>query len=181
MADLVAEPIADALLTCLCTALYDVHTAESGNRPGSCCLRAGDLIGEDIGYNYDECCSGLAYVNVGEFYPTGSSGAQFPNPETDVAFSGCGPVAWGLSLTMGVMRCAPMGSTSLPPTCDEWTAASRLQLLDAQAMRKALCCLVDSLDPGAVAGGRWVARGTEGGCLGGTMTVQVMVDAMCGC
>jgi hypothetical protein len=181
VADTLILPLAEELLTCLCAALTAEYAADPELIPAQCCLRAGDLLGEDIGIMYDECCAGLAYVNIENVYPTGSPGAAFPSPDTDAAFTGCGPTVWGATLTMAVMRCAPGGDANFPATCTNWEAAAALEMRDLKAMRAALCCFIDRHDPGDVAGGQSVRRGSEGGCLGRVMTIQVMTEGACGC
>jgi len=169
--DLLLLPVALELLDCLCTAL-NLQT----NPPAICCLRAGDSVTADIGVNYDECCSGLAYVRPAGFYMTGTQDGPFPSPSTDMALNACGVPAWGLRLEMGVMRCI---KTDGQISCADWTAATVQQLADAKAMRAAVCCMEQAHDPGDIALGAWAPVGPAGGCLGSTWVVSVQVSNVC--
>jgi hypothetical protein len=174
MADLIALPVAQLLLDCLCVALADEHA--EGDAPQFCCLRAGDNVAHDAGTELDLCCAGLAYVRIAGIFPTGATGAPFPSPETDTALTGCGPLAWGVSLQAGIMRCSPQGDERFPPTCDEWNEAARISAVDMKALRMAICCFLDSptLDPGDVAIGTIVPNGPAGGCMEVSVGISVM-------
>jgi hypothetical protein len=176
MADTLLLPNANALLTCLCNAL-SANASQDYPAPEICCLRVGEGVALDITNELvDECCQGLAYVRIDNFYPTGSADAPFPSPSSDFALDRCSPYAWGLQMEMGVYRCV-----SNQPTCDEWTIAAQRQMLDAKSMRQALCCFMRNLDPGTVSMTPWQSKGPEGGCVGGTMTITVMVTNCGGC
>lgn len=176
MADTLLFPYANKLLTCLCDAAL-ANSSDLYPAPGICCLRAGESVALDItDAQVDECCLGLAYVRIDNFYPTGSAGAGFPSPSSDFALNACAPYAWGLQMEMAIWRCLVT-----PTTCDNWNYAAQRQLLDAKTMREALCCFMSQLDPQSVSVTPWQAKGPEGGCLGGTMNVTVMVENCEGC
>lgn len=166
-------PMAERLLACLCIALEANHTPE--NRPAHCCLRVGEAVSADASLYEDLCCEGLAWVRIDGVF---ASNDEFPNPDTQSVVTGCGVYAWGVTLEMGVMRCAPTGDISTIPTCDEWTALAVNVANDTRAMRDAMCCLIEQLDPSSVAIGSWAPLPTTGGCSGGAwqITVQVMND-----
>jgi hypothetical protein len=163
-------PVAQRLLTCLCAQL-----SSRPNAPQICCLRGGDAVVQDAGILLDECCAGQAYVRIVGIAPTGRDIAPFPSPSTDFPITGCGVPAWNLVLELGVFRCAPSGSGKLPPTCAAWTEA------DMVAMRDAICCFTEPLDPMSLAYGEWTPRGPDGGCLGSTWQVTVEVANCEGC
>lgn len=176
MADNLLLPKATQLLQCLCDAV-SANASQDYPAPGECCLRAGESVALNISTTQeDECCKGLAYVRIDNFYPTGSEGAPFPSPSSDFALNACAPYAWGLAMEVGIWRCI-----GLTPTCDEWTFAAQRQMLDAKSIRQALCCFQKQQDPSSVAVTPWQAKGPEGGCIGGAMNITVMVDNCGGC
>lgn len=171
MADTLLFPEANKLLACLCEALV-ANSSELYPAPLSCCLRAGEAVALEISTTQeDECCNGLAYVRIDNFYPTGGENAPFPSPSSDFALNACAPYAWGMVMEMGVYRCI-----NLPATCDTWNYVAQRQMLDAKSMRQALCCFMREHDPSSVSVTPWQAKGPEGGCIGGTMNVTVMVE-----
>lgn len=174
MADTLALPLAQLLLDCLCVALSEQHV--EADRPEFCCLRAGEQVAHDAGTDLDLCCAGLAYVRIGPVFPTGAAGSPFPSPETDTAITDCGVMAWGVSLVAGVLRCSPQGDDRLPPTCEEWNEAARIDAIDKKALRLALCCFLESnqLDSGDVAIGAITPNGPAGGCLENSVGISVM-------
>jgi hypothetical protein len=179
MADLLVKPISDALLACFCEALINQHgttlMVDGGTLPGECCYRVGEAVSADASEYEDLCCSGLAWVRIDDIFSTSD---DFPAPDTSVVITGCGPLAWGVVLEMGVLRCAPTGDISTVPTCEEWTAMQEAIFLDQAAMREAMCCLIGQLDPSSVAIGSWNPLPTSGGCGGSTW--QITVQIPCG-
>lgn len=174
MPDTLIYPVVQELLSCLCAAL-DTEYGDSPFKPQHCCVRAGESVSADASIYEDLCCEGLAWVRMNTMYVTND---EFPNPDTVAAVSGCGVQAWGLELEMGVLRCAPTGSISEIPTCEEWTTLTSNVARDAKAMRAAMCCLINRLDPYSVAIGQWSPLPTTGGCAGGSwnLTVQIVND-----
>lgn len=170
MTDMLIQPVAQQLLDCLCAAL-PLHMAVD-KVPARCCFRPGENISGDASLYEDLCCEGQAWVRVTNISPTSDS---FPAPETFAVITGCGPFGWELSMEMGVMRCAPTGDISMIPTCAEWNELQVDIMNDARAMRAAMCCLIDQLDPGSVAIGAWSPLPTTGGCAGGTWDVTVQI------
>lgn len=175
MADTVILALANQLLTCLGDKLDD-----NPEPPLNVCLRAGDQVIQDVDptTNTDKvCCPGLAYVRIGSMFPSSS----FPVPDTEPAKSGntCFPVAWGLELVMGVVRCVPGMASDSGPSCTDWTLAATRDANDLDAMRKALCCWGAQLPPGKL----WLA-GTStvnitGDCIERLMPVTVSIPRCC--
>jgi hypothetical protein len=162
-------PQAQTLLDCLCAAVQE-NSSIVFPAPEICCLRAGDAVLLDItNEGVDECCRGLAYVRIDSFYPTGAQNAPFPSPSSDFGLDKCSPYAWGLSMEIGIYRC--IGEAD----CDRWTYVAERQMLDAKSMREALCCFMAPLDPQTVSVTPWQSKGPDGGCIGGTMGITVMV------
>jgi hypothetical protein len=174
VSDTLILPMAELLLTCFCEALTVQHTA--ANRPAHCCLRVGESVSADASPYEDLCCEGLAWVRIDSIF---ASNDEFPNPDTQVPVTGCGVSAWGVVLEMGVLRCAPTGSTTAVPTCSEWTALAVNVTNDARAMRDAICCLTAQLDPSSVAIGSWNPLPTTGGCAGGSWQISVQIANDC--
>ena len=173
MSDLLILPVAQSLLTCLCEALPLEMAVDKV--PDECCFRTGEIVSSDASAYEDLCCSGLAWVRPVTMF---SASDDFPNPDTSSVVDACGPFAWGLTLEMGVLRCAPTGSATAIPTCAEWTELNTDIFNDARAMRRAMCCWIGQFDPSSVAIGAWQPLPTTGGCAGSTwqVTVQIIND-----
>jgi hypothetical protein len=175
MADTLLLPTAYELLACLCEALAIEAPLPDGF---SCCIRAGDETIQDMGVFYDECCSGMAYVRIDGFYPTGAPDAPFPSPSSDFALTKCAPYAWGLVMEMGVFRCMSAEQVS----CEEWQEVASQQMSDAKAMRAAICCFMGQRESGDISVGAWTPKGREGACIGGIWPVTAMIRNRCeGC
>jgi hypothetical protein len=103
--------------------------------PGGVCLTWGDPVA-DFGVDGSECCDGVAYVSMMEFYPSSN---LFPDRTIERQSGPCGIVAWALRLRMTIFRCWPAGDLRAP-TCEEKEAAAIQLFHDGQAMRQAICC-----------------------------------------
>jgi hypothetical protein len=164
----VINGLSNKLLACFCAAL-----AANPSPPVYCALRGGEEVAQDLGARVgDECCEGLGYVKVASIYPA----TNFPEQDT---FSYECVRAWAVEFELGVFRCAPGQVGSLVPAA-AWLATAQQLMHDAQAMRQAICCLIDQLPPGTgQLPGAWVPLGPQGGCIGGTMafTVQIAINS----
>lgn len=181
MTDTMIQPVAAMLLECFRNALLAEHgpaLMPIGTMPSETCYRVGELASMDASVFEDLCCSGLAWLRVADIF---SSSTDFPTPDTLTVWNGCGPMAWGVVMELGVMRCAPTGDIDTIPTCEQWTDLQVNVMKDAKAMRQAFCCLFAQFDPGSIALGSWVPLPTTGGCAGGTwqVTVQVINTECC--
>jgi len=156
-----ARPIADLLLDCLCT----LSTALE-NPPQHCCFRIGTEIAHDLDQFSDLCCEGLAYVSMGDIYATRLAVQE----DTDRQVN-CGVVGWGVQLRAGIVRCAPTGTTTEMPSCEDWTAAALTNFADAQLLRGLACCFLEGIQdlPNmrgmSVLVGRQVQTNPAGGCI----------------
>lgn len=159
--DPTVTPLAMGLLAC-----YETEIGKVASPPASVCLRTGVSVDLLISTTGDECCDGLAWIRVAGVYPS----ATFP--EQDAAPERCGPIQWAVVLELGAARCAPTTDARSIPTCEQWLAVSRAVLDDRAAMVRAICCWADGTDLQWLAG-MWQPLATEGGCVGGTMTVTV--------
>lgn len=177
--------IAAFLKQCLCDSL-----ALHPNPPLECCLRLpGDVV-MDMSLTEDFCCAGLAYVQVGDEWP---SSVSFPEQDINrQATSRCAPPSWGVDLKFGVLRCVPSHGPlgpDQPPTCEQWTSAAIQQMTDSQALRQAACCFRSGfptsnpqLDGMSIVIGRMSGGQAQGGCSDRYMTVQVQIPSVCdGC
>lgn len=182
LTDTIALPAALQLLGCFRTQL-----AKLAKPPANVGLRIGNQTGPMVGPNVDECCEGLAWVRVAGNVP---SWEDFAAPTT--TFEPCGVKAYAVALELGVARCMPWGQgpdNLDPPSQEQWDDAAIDILNDDAAMRAAIrCCFPPAPTP--VPGGpiipirAWIMGGweplpIEGGCTGGTRTVQVQVIPAC--
>jgi len=122
----------------------------------------------------DECCLGLGYVRVANM-----SGVRDVN---DRLASGCFERERVLTLEMGVYRCMPTPQAGAIISATEWdTLAAKLDA-DYGAMEKAVCCAFDDPDQlriGPVAVGLYEPVGPDANCLGGHMSVNIVMEACC--
>lgn len=113
-------------------------------------------------------CGGMAWVRLASAVPS----ASFPTPTTSV--DNC---AYSLALTveMGVARPAPMGEQGIngyqPPTEDEEFESAQSQMLDMDAMHRALVALRRAHDLMVL--GSYAPLGPEGGVVGGVWTFTI--------
>jgi hypothetical protein len=124
----------EKLLECLCD-----NVNAQPNPPAHCCFRVGPEVAHDAGIFQDLCCEGIAYVSLGDTYPSSDS-----FPEADIvrqANSACAPNTWAQVFQVGIIRCAPVGNEFIPPGCDDWNAAARQNVVDAQTLRRVACCM----------------------------------------
>lgn len=165
-------PLLNQALACLCEAVNTIP-----NPPQHCCFRVGTEAIHDAGYSVDQCCEGIAYVMMGDIYPSTES-----FPEQDIvrqANSNCSPAAFGIVLKMGIIRCIEVGGIN-PLDCPGWNAAALQNVYDAKALTRASCCLrtwvvtTSDLFIGMSAViDRQVQGNPLGGCIERSMTMQI--------
>lgn len=171
--DLIATPVANALLVCLTEQMQLLPSP-----PSKIELRAGAESGPLIGPNVDECCAGLAWVRVASVYPSWDS---FPAP--DNTWLPCGPLAYAVVLEMGSAFCMPWSDSDQafdnmdPPSTADWSGAHATLMQHQNLMRRAAACCFPHTQRRAV--GEWNPLSVEGGCLGGTLRVTVSVMNPC--
>lgn len=170
--------IAEALLTCLCTA------AEARPRPPQhCCYRIGEEVAHDADMFTDLCCEGLAYVSVGDIYPVVDS---FPEQSiVTQADQVCSFPSWAINLRAGIVRCAPVGTDTTMPTCTDWNVAALQNMYDAQSLASGVCCFKQDwlqLEPGlSVVIGPNSTTVPQGGCVERFITIQVQTTVCPSC
>lgn len=163
--------MAEALLSCL-----NMAVTGNPNPPQHISYRIGVEIAHDLAQYQDLCCEGLAYVTLGDMWPT----ANFP--EQDIqrqANTRCAPPAWGVQFKVGIIRCAPTGNLNVMPTDEEWVAAFIQNMWDAQALRRAECCFrawvrtrTDALLGMDIVMGRQIQGTPLGGCVERYFTID---------
>lgn len=172
----------DQLLLCLCE-----KAAAQPNPPQHCCFRVGTEIVHDAGILEDQCCEGIAYVALGDTFPSSDS-----FPEADIvrqADAVCAPVTWAQVFKVGIIRCSPVGDEFRGPSCGDWNAAARQNIADAQTLRQVACCMRNYIvtNSGLFFGmsmviDRQVQGNPQGGCVERSMTITVQFPNLCdGC
>lgn len=166
-----AMTLAQELLTCLETAL---GAGPNPIDPAYVMLRAGRETTPLLGTNDDECCRGLGWVRIARV-----SGVRALGEGDNVA---CFQQERSVTLEMGVARCAPSAPVTGVPTEDQWTNAALQLDADNGAMEAAVCCAFGDLEGSAaeeVAVGDYEPFGVDGNCIGGTMTVTLLMTQCC--
>lgn len=169
--------LGDALLACLCAAVQ-----ERPNPPQNCCYRIGVEAAGDADTFTDLCCEGLAYVIPQDSWPA----YVFPNMDiVRQASAPCGIVSWAQEYRVGIMRCAPTGTDTTMPSCEEWNAAALQNMYDAESLRRAVCCFrpialaIPEMDGMGIVVNRMQQGPVAGGCVERWMTVQVELPGDC--
>ncbi len=167
-------PIAQALLACLCA-----QAALNPSPPQNCCYRVGTEVAHDADQFTDLCCQGLAYVRLGDVFPSTDN-----FPELDVnrqAQENCGIASWGVELTAGLLRCIPMPEDGSMPTCADWNEAAAQNFADSATLRATACCFVASVraNPLLLGMSAIIGRQTQtsplGGCIERSISLTVQV------
>ncbi len=162
----------EPLLELGAAALNCLSLAVSGfpNVPSHIAYRVGSEVAHDLGQFVDFCCEGLAYVSLGDTFPSSTS-----FPDQDIirqANSVCSPAAWAQEIRLGIIRCVPAGDENgEPPTDAEWNAAFIQNAYDSAALRKAACCLR-----------QWVVTGTDFWLgMSAVINRQIQINPQGGC
>lgn len=180
--DQYVSALMNKLLECLCT-----YSQAAEGAPAHCCFRVGTEIAHDAGMLEDLCCEGIAYVSLGETYPSSES-----FPEADIvrqANSICAPATWAQSFQVGIIRCAPVGNGFVPPGCTDWNAAARQNIIDAKTLRQVACCMRDFVvnnEEGLLGMSLIIERqlqgNPQGGCVERTMKLTAQFpNSECSC
>lgn len=134
----------------------------------------------------DECCEGVAYVAMGNIYPSVES---FPEPDIiRQSESPCVPPAWAINFRVGIMRCAPAGTNTASPTDAAWEVAYQKSLIDAVLLNQVSCCFRAWVrnEPGLEGMGLIIAQqqasAPQGGCMERFVDYQIQIPNLdCGC
>lgn len=171
-------------LACLCLAV-----SENPNPPAHCSPRVGTEVVYDLGQYTDLCCEGLAYTMLGDTY---FSATSFPEQDIVQQISGsCRPPAWAQIIRLGIVRCISAGDElGEPPSDAVWLEEARQNLYDSQSLRRAACCLRESVVTGGqgtlydgmnVVIGRITQGNPQGGCIERYVDVTLQFPDDCGC
>lgn len=169
--------LAQFVKTCLCDSVALLTVP-----PQHCRFQVGNEGFAGIDLYTDECCEGVAYVAMGDIYPSWNS-----FPDADIvrqANNRCVIPAWAVDFKLGIMRCSPRGTEATTPTDAEWNAAALLNIADAQALRRATCCIRTGLataitpyeeqfDGMSMSIGRQSSPSPQGGCMERYVTVTI--------
>lgn len=167
------HPLAALLLQCLCDT-----TQRADNPPQHCCYRVGPEVPFDADQFEDLCCEGLAYVTMGDIYPSTSS---FPDQDI-IRQTTCGIRSWAVTFRIGIVRCVPVGGEDgRMPSCDEWNAAAEQGFVDAQVLRATACCFINAMPNLPLMRGmsvvvnRITTTTPQGGCIERYVTFDVQI------
>lgn len=165
----IAMDLAQTLLACFQNELQAPHPNPIA--PEHVMLRPGQEVTPLLSTNSDECCRGLGWVRIAQV-----SGVKQIN-STAAQDSRCFGQERVLTLEIGTARCAPTPNAGEIPSEDAWTAVALTLDEDYGAMERAICCAFADQDD--VAAGEYTPFGQDGNCIGGTMTVQITMEACC--
>lgn len=165
-----ALELAQTLLACLEAELTDAGYPYPLPSP-RIMLRGGSEVTPSIARTQDECCPGLAWVRIANI-------SGFRQELTDPLLK-CFGQERTLTLELGVVRCMPTPGPDEMVTEDQWTDIVLKMDADSGAMERAICCLAAAEDDELTAVQAYVPQGPDGNCIGGTMTVNIRMEACC--
>lgn len=174
-------PLMANLLMCLCE-----KAALNPNPPQHCTFRIGQQPPHDLGIDTDFCCEGMAYVTMGDVFPTAD---QFPQQDvTRLANTNCIPVSWAVTLKAALVRCVPTGDENGVTIKDSaWEAAALQGIYDIQTLQRTSCCFRDYVLHGnplligmSAVFDRITTSEPEGGCVERALNFTVQIpDCSC--
>lgn len=169
----IAEHIKDCVLDWL-------ETTSKG-LPERACVISGETA-------WDNCeCGQLTVAIQNEFE---SSAANIPRSSTTTpGRRACGPPLYTINYMITMVRCAPTGTSTKPPTCDELEVFARMATEDAWAVRAGvICCLDEAISKKLPNGtklyedfvvGTQTRIGPQGACGGSQLPVAVVIQNGC--
>lgn len=169
MSEIVLDPtitvystIIEALATCLCAQIKD----DGLDEPCYCGVMPGFEVAWDIGECDDGSC-GIAYVRLGNVYPSSQVGVATVNP-------GNCAIGTGLDIEMGMLRCFELNEDGSPSSPAQLLEASRIQYADILVMQKALVCC-EWLPAEDFVVGTYQPVGPSGGVVGGAFPLSAWI------
>jgi hypothetical protein len=149
--------------------------------PERACVISGELA-------WDNCECGQLTVAIQNEYE--SSGTTVPRAGTETpGRRSCGPPLYVANFMVTMLRCAPTGKNTEPPTCDELEAFARAATEDAWAVRAGVICCLDEAISTRLPNGTKLYRdfvvgtqtrvGPQGACGGSQLPVAVTIDNGC--
>jgi len=152
------------LLTALSACMCEQFTALAEEDPSTALCFCGILPGEQVPFDYSD--GGMAWVRTALIAPM---------PVLDAGGRACG-VEYDVTVSLGVLRCAPMLSDSGEfPTVEEQFEAFRQQTVDMGIIHKVIACCKTGIGSNAAIG-EYTPVGPEGGALGGAWTATWRVS-----
>ena len=131
----------------------------------------GIVPGADVALDYagdcDDVC-GMAWVRLVTAYPSVHRAARRNGPATARA-------GIGIDVEIGIVRCIDVGDGTDPPDPADLAAAAVLQIADMMAMWRAVTCCRPSKDWII---GTYTPFGPQGGLVGGTLPLAILVTLM---
>ena len=125
---------------------------------------------------WDVCCSsgqgeGMAWVQITEVFPADN----FPAAQTGAMR--CNYAEQGVRLNVGVLRCAAtLDDQGRPPSTQRlMTDAAKVQRDRAIVNEAIRCCFLADAEPGTFVVGTFTPLGPQGGCVGGSTSLQIAV------
>lgn len=125
----------------------------------------------------DECCEGIAWVRLAQFYSSDEFPSQRPTWQPE------GEVSWSAVLEIGVARCGggPGQDIQTGPTDDQYAAWMQTLADDGAALRRVGPGLARNPNSMIIdyfyGPGPWEPLGAEGNCMGGAMHLSIQVAA----
>ena len=156
------------------------------NAPALFQVRPGNAFVASADSAHDECCAGIAWVRMGTMWPT----ENFPIQKVDVGNSE--ETDWAVQIEFGIQRCIPTqgddGVYGSVVTSVQWAAAVEQETDDAHMLRKAACCLRDTIEDitGRPLGNQGFLMGVQtplenSGPCGGIMLMATVRVPACDC
>jgi hypothetical protein len=161
---------AENLLSCVEEALskYDAPACRTFIAPGAAPA-------------WDVCCDcgagdGMAWVQIAEVFPSDNF------PAVQGAGMRCNYAENGVRFNIAVIRCAAvLDDQGRPPSSERLTADARKVQRDRAIINEAIrCCYLSDADPGSFVIGTFTPLGPQGGCVGGTTSLQIATPS-CRC
>ncbi len=154
-----------ALAACLCAEIQD---PENGVPDVCFCgVIPGDAaVAQYAGNCKDKC--GMAWVRLASAYPANAPGIILTEASTCTT-------GMGADIEIGMLRCMTVGDErGNMPSPQEQTDAFELQMADLMVMWKAILCC--NAFPGKdILLSQYQPAGPEGGLVGGTFTISILV------
>lgn len=159
------DPLANSVmdtLTVLAACLCEQITASNLPETCFCGVVPGDQVPGFYAGNCNKKC-GMAWTRLVNVYPSATIGQPSQQPNN------CG-IGTGVSVELGMLRCAHVGTEDRPPTPAEQMADAQLQIADMLAMRRAVACCPGSAD---FVLGVYTPTGPQGGLVGGVWSIDL--------
>lgn len=149
--------------------------------PERACVISGELA-------WDECECGQLTVAIANEYESNGTAAARAAAENPGRRS-CGPPLYVANYVVTMLRCAPTGTNTAPPSCANLEAFARMSTEDAWAVRLGVICCLDEAISQRLPNGTKLYRdfvvgtqtriGPQGACGGSQLPVAVTIDNGC--